>query len=272
MNSRDEPEHRPHVAITYIGGPTALIEIGDLRFLTDPTFDPAGQEYDLGRYRLRKTAGPLIDAGSLGRVDAVLLSHDHHVDNLDLAGRRLILAASSRVLTTVAGAERLGHGAMGLQTWQTIEMAAPSGLKMSVTAVPARHGPERGDRGPVTGFVLSNASAPGGALYISGDTVWFSGVSSLSERFQIETAILFMGAAVVREVGPSHLTFTAAEAIEFARTFTTARIIPLHFEGWEHLTESKDEIADAFERSGLSNRLFWLDSNRRTVIPVTGAY
>jgi L-ascorbate metabolism protein UlaG (beta-lactamase superfamily) len=30
------------IRITHIGGPTALIEIGQLRLLTDPTFDPAG--------------------------------------------------------------------------------------------------------------------------------------------------------------------------------------------------------------------------------------
>jgi L-ascorbate metabolism protein UlaG (beta-lactamase superfamily) len=29
------------IAITYIGGPTALLEYGGLRFLTDPTFDEA---------------------------------------------------------------------------------------------------------------------------------------------------------------------------------------------------------------------------------------
>jgi len=31
--------------LTYIGGPTALLELGGLRILTDPTFDPAGGEY-----------------------------------------------------------------------------------------------------------------------------------------------------------------------------------------------------------------------------------
>jgi L-ascorbate metabolism protein UlaG (beta-lactamase superfamily) len=30
---------------TYFGGPTALLELGGLRLLTDPTFDPAGEEY-----------------------------------------------------------------------------------------------------------------------------------------------------------------------------------------------------------------------------------
>ena len=29
--------------MTYIGGPTVLIEYGSLRILTDPTFDPPGE-------------------------------------------------------------------------------------------------------------------------------------------------------------------------------------------------------------------------------------
>ena len=33
------------VRVTHIGGPTALIELGGLRLLTDPAFDPAGTEY-----------------------------------------------------------------------------------------------------------------------------------------------------------------------------------------------------------------------------------
>jgi L-ascorbate metabolism protein UlaG (beta-lactamase superfamily) len=33
--------------LTYIGGPTILIEVGALRLLTDPTFDPPGN-YETG--------------------------------------------------------------------------------------------------------------------------------------------------------------------------------------------------------------------------------
>jgi L-ascorbate metabolism protein UlaG (beta-lactamase superfamily) len=42
--------------ITYIGGPTALLELGGLRLLTDPTFDPAEEVYPTGLYTLRKLA------------------------------------------------------------------------------------------------------------------------------------------------------------------------------------------------------------------------
>jgi hypothetical protein len=32
----------PAVSVQAIGGPTAIIEIGGLRVITDPTFDPPG--------------------------------------------------------------------------------------------------------------------------------------------------------------------------------------------------------------------------------------
>src|SRR5271157_5682516 len=38
----------PTLRITHIGGPTALIEVGDWRLLTDPTFDPPGRRYTFG--------------------------------------------------------------------------------------------------------------------------------------------------------------------------------------------------------------------------------
>jgi L-ascorbate metabolism protein UlaG (beta-lactamase superfamily) len=86
--------------MTYIGRPTALIEIAGLRLLTDPTFDPAGSEYKPGAYTLRKTQGPALTVESLGNIDIVLLSHDHHFDNLDNAGRSLLVRAG-RVLTAL---------------------------------------------------------------------------------------------------------------------------------------------------------------------------
>jgi L-ascorbate metabolism protein UlaG (beta-lactamase superfamily) len=99
--------------MTYIGGPTALLEWAGLRLLTDPTFDAAGTVYPAGAYSLRKTQEAALASDSLLPLDAVLLSHDHHVDNLDHSGRAL-LPRAGRILTTAAGAARLGGGATGL--------------------------------------------------------------------------------------------------------------------------------------------------------------
>src|SRR6476646_5161477 len=198
---------------TYIGGPTALLEVAGLRLLTDPTFDPAGTEYRTPVYTLRKTDDPAIAPDALGAIDAVLLSHDHHFDNLDHAGRSL-LPGARQVLTTPAGAERLGGNAVGLATWEHVDLPAPGEQTVRITSTPARHGPADGDRGPVTGFLLTDArdvQAPTTpAIYVSGDTVWYEGLRPIAERADVKVAFLFLGAARVREVGPAHLTFAAS--------------------------------------------------------------
>jgi L-ascorbate metabolism protein UlaG (beta-lactamase superfamily) len=259
------------LAFTYIGGPTALLEWGGLRLLTDPTFDPVGTEYPTGAYTLRKTTGPALSPASLGRIDAVLLSHDQHLDNLDHAGR-VLLTRAGMVLTTLAGAERLGRQAIGLTPWQSVDLPAQDSRVLRVTGTPAQHGPPGGDRGPVIGFVLAPAESPHSAVYISGDTVWYDGIAEVSRRRSIQIAILFMGAARIGEVGPGHLTFTADEAVEAARAFARATIVPLHYEGWRHLSESRQQIEAAFSLAGLEDRLQWMEPGVRRLLPLDSRF
>ena len=246
-------------SLTYVGGPTALLDLGGHRLLTDPTFDPPGAEYRAGAYVLRKTQGPAMRPEALGPVDAVLLSHDHHFDNLDASGREL-LARMPRVLTTRAAAARLGGDAVGLEPWETVELPGSGQASLRVTATPARHGPAHLDRGPVVGFVLEPLGVAAG--YVSGDTVWYEGVAEVARRFPVRAAILFMGAARVSAVGPWALTLTADDAVEAARAFAGATILPLHFEGWEHFTESRADVEAAFLRAGLASRLRWPERGR----------
>jgi L-ascorbate metabolism protein UlaG (beta-lactamase superfamily) len=248
-------ESETDVRITYVGGPTALIEWGGLLLLTDPTFDPAGSEYPTNVYVLRKTMGPAVPAESLAPIHAVLLSHDHHSDNLDHAGRAM-LPRAGMVLTTEAGASRLGGNAIGLAAWARRELERPSGGVLRVTATPAQHGPAGADRGPVIGFALTLDDAEG-AVYVSGDTVWFDGVREVSERFDVRIAMLFCGAARVHVAGDHDLTFTADGAVRAARTLGEATIVPVHYEGWEHFTQSRADIERAFADAKLSDRLRW---------------
>jgi L-ascorbate metabolism protein UlaG (beta-lactamase superfamily) len=171
------------------------------------------------------------------------------------------------VLTTVAGAERLGGETVGMDVWQTVELPAPDGRVLRVTSTPARHGPAHADRGPVIGFILAFADRPDSAVYISGDTVWYEGVAEAGRRYPVKVALLFAGAAKVAVVGPCHLTFTADETVEAARTFADAAIVPLHVEGWAHFTESRADIDRAFADAGLANRLCWLDPGVPTDFP-----
>lgn len=103
------------IRITYVGGPTAIIGYGGLSFVTDPTFDPAPTEYQNPAYTLRKTRGPaLIPLGGEFKTSFVLLSHDHHFDNLDRSGREF-LSCVKTTFTTKEGAGRLEGRADGLE-------------------------------------------------------------------------------------------------------------------------------------------------------------
>ena len=249
------------VSITPIGGPTALIEIDGFRLLTDPTFDGPGA-YQLPHVKLEKLVGPALAADAIGEVDAVLLSHDQHSDNLDHSGKDFLKHAK-RVLTTEAGAKRLGSHAEGLAPWAMTELTK-NGKSINVTATPARHGPAGIEplSGDVIGFVLSpKGSAP---VYISGDTVWFDGVAEVAKRFRCGVVLPFAGAAQTR--GPFHLTMDTNDTIETARAFPDAVIVPVHTDGWAHFRQSAQDLRATFDVLGFGKRLKLLEPGVATVI------
>jgi L-ascorbate metabolism protein UlaG (beta-lactamase superfamily) len=249
--------------ITLIGGPTALIEVGGFRLLTDPTFDGPG-EYKLPHVTLTKTSRPALTREAIGPVDAVLLSHDQHADNLDNSGREF-LTHSPRVFTTMVGAERLGGRAEGLKPWQTITLSKPDAGSVKITATPARHGPAGIEpfAGEVIGFVLqsSNGSAP---IYITGDTVWYDGVAEVARRFNAGIVLLFAGSAQTR--GPFRLTMDTNDAIETAQACPDAVIVPVHYEGWLHFKQSGDDLLKTFNALGFGSRLRLLEPGVATAI------
>lgn len=245
----------PELDIRLFGGPTVLLDYGGLRLLTDPTFDDP-QRYEVGPGEfLVKTAASAIAPSALGAVDAVLLSHDEHPDNLDHSGRAL-LASAAVVLTTVSGAGRLGGNAVGMAPWQTRELPRPGGGSVTVTAVPALHGPEGCEpfTGEVVGFVLSGTGLP--TVYISGDNASLDVVREIAGRFDsIDTAVLFAGAVRTPLFDGALLTLDGAAAAEAARILDADRVIPAHVDSWGHFTEGREEFVSAFAAAGLSGRL-----------------
>ncbi|WP_330350876.1 MBL fold metallo-hydrolase [Streptomyces sp. NBC_00582] len=248
--------------ITHIGGPTTLIETGGWRLLTDPTFDPPGQRYSFGwGTSSHKTAGPPLAAADLPPIDAVLLSHDHHGDNLDDTGRDVLRTART-VLTTPAGARRLGSPARGLTPWTVTHLHAPGRPTIEVTATPARHGPplSRPLTGQVTGFALTWEGQRHGALWISGDTVLYGGVREVARRLTVGTALLHVGGVRFPITGPVRYTMTAAQAVELCGLLRPRTAVPVHYEGWHHFHEGRDAIEHQLARAphDIRDRFHWL--------------
>lgn len=245
--------------ITYINGPTVLLELSGLRIVTDPTFDPKGTSYTTNEYVLHKLSNPALSIDQIGQVDIVLLSHDQHFDNLDKSGRNF-LPTVPKVYTTKAGSERLGGNSRGLEIWETVKVPLSDGRILLITATPCQHGPAGKDRGPVIGFMLHFENENEGAVYLTGDTVWYEGIAEVSTKFNVKLLFLFMGAAAVQSAGLYHLTMTTEDGIQAAQYFPDAKIIPVHFDGWEHYIETREIIQDGFDKAGFSQRVIWLSS------------
>ena len=238
----------PTLTVQLVGGPTAVLEYAGLRWLTDPAFSPPG-EYEGG---LVKTTGPALAWDAVGSIDVVLLSHDHHSDNLDPEGRAF-LPRAGQVLTTVAGAERLGGNAVGIEPWSSVTLG-----DVTVTAVPAQHGPDGTDHitGPVIGFLLA---APGlETVYVSGDNASLDVVKEIAARAgAIGVAILFAGAVQLpHRFDGAYLTLSSDWAAEAARILGVRAVVPVHYEGWSHFTQGEAELRAAFAGNGVSDLLF----------------
>jgi L-ascorbate metabolism protein UlaG (beta-lactamase superfamily) len=244
------PSDRPWgITLTTLGGPTVLLEVGGHRLLTDPTFDEPG-EYPVGNRALVKTAPPAMDLSSVGSVDAVLLSHDQHPDNLDHGGRAF-LSSAPRTLSTMSAADRIGPPVEQLGRWQTVELGA-----LRVTGVPAQHGPDGTEHltGEVTGFLLRGDGLP--TVYVSGDNASLDVVAQIAEHEPaIDLAVLFAGAAQTPLIPDAYLTLTSAQAAQAAEILGPCEVVVVHTDSWAHFTETIDDVRAAFAEAGLAGRL-----------------
>jgi L-ascorbate metabolism protein UlaG (beta-lactamase superfamily) len=237
----------PGVAVTYLGGPTVLLEYTGLTILTDPTFDDPRAYERPGSTTLVKTHGPALAVAALPPVHLVLLSHHDHRDNLDEAGLALVRSGIPTLTTPHAAAALALPNVRGLESW---EAAARRGF--TVTAVPASHGP--GDvAGPVTGFVLEAPGAP--TVYVSGDNSELDVVEQIAARFApVDIAVLFAGAARVPRIDAA-LTLTSADAAEAARRLGARTVVGVHTEDWQHFSEGRAELEAAFSAAGMAHLL-----------------
>jgi L-ascorbate metabolism protein UlaG (beta-lactamase superfamily) len=249
------------LAVRLVGGPTAILEYGGLRWLTDPALSPPGEYAGL-----TKLTGPAFDITEHEPIDVVLLSHHHHSDNLDPDGKDF-LPSAGRVLSTVKAAEELGGNVVGMEPWSEHEVESPRGGTVKVTALHAQHGPDGTDEitGPVLGFLLE---APGAErIYVSGDNASRDVVRGIVEKTgEVPIAILNVGAVQIWRFDGAYLTLSADHAADVARILGTRVVIPLHFEGWAHFTQGADQVEAAFRGNGLRDRLVMLERGQRVEV------
>ncbi len=267
----------------YLGTATIRLRLGDARLLADPAFDPAGTRYDFGPWFTPRawfaSEKTYETPAAPAEVDGFLVSHDHHADNLDLAGRRLIAAAAAPVVTTVAGARRLARAAPrgrdsrpgeGLGLGDRARSLAVGGATtvagVTITATTARHGPRGTPQiDEVIGFLLEAPGQP--TVWISGGPVLHPALRAALTAWRaagkrIDVAIVHCGAVNFPRlpvVGKRLFTFDAAQAIEAVRILDPGLVVPIHRAGWTHFRQPESALRAAFDASELVTRTRFLE-------------
>lgn len=254
------------VTVTYIGTATAILNIDGINLLTDPVFSPAGTEWDLGIATLKNsTPAPALGPHELPPIDAVLLSHEDHPDNLDEPGR--LLLDGRLVFTTADGAAKLQPrpGVRALRPWETVPLVLAgdgSRRRLDVTGTPCQHLPG----GECTGFALTGPElgvcedGRPNAVFVSGDTIYTEELAAgLRERFHVVVALLHMGSAVAPlPDGPLQITMDGKQGARLFREIGADVMVPLHYESWGHFSESKEQLVRALADESVADKVCWL--------------
>ncbi|KAJ5360189.1 Zn-dependent hydrolases of the beta-lactamase protein [Penicillium concentricum] len=235
-------------SITHIGTATAIFEIDDIKLLTDPFFSPAGTSWDMGGGNfLKNTETPALGLENLPAIDAILLSHEDHPDNLDEIGRQLL------------------HGR---HPWETASVVL-GGQKYEVTATPCQHLPG----GECTGFILTKAefgvSADGrpNAIYFTGDTVYIDELAKIPEKFHIVAAVMNLGSAfAAMPDGPLQITMDGKQAAHLFHTIKADYLVPMHYESWGHFTQFGKDLVGEFQEEGIIDNVRWLTPGKSVKI------
>ncbi|MDN3494739.1 MBL fold metallo-hydrolase [Planococcus sp. APC 4015] len=249
--------------LTRIGGPTVLAEFDGWRILIDPTFDPPGRRYAFAAgTSSTKTRGPFVRVADLGRIDIVLVSHDHHADNLDDAGRGL-LPAAHHVITTTSGAKRLNlPNARGLRPGESVTTDAAGRPSLVITATPCRHGPplSRALVGDVIGFAVRRTGEEGVALWVTGDSVLYPALQRAARELQVDVAVVNAGGVGFPLTGPVRYSMTGADAVSLIDTLHPRVAVPAHYDGWSHFLDGEAGMraAVAGAPQTVRERIRWL--------------
>ncbi len=209
--------------VTYVGHATILIDLDGVRLLTDPVLRARV-------VHLRRIAPP-VSAGSLGQIDAILLSHAHW-DHLDLPSLRTF----DRSVRVVAP-RGLGALLRKLRFAEISEVDVGEKLTIGaveVTATPAEHDGRRGPLGvsaPALGFVVTGSKR----VYFAGDTDLFTDMEAIGGSLDLA---LLPVAGWGKKLGPGHLD--AARAATAASLLKPRMAVPIHWGTFRPVSERGD--------------------------------
>ncbi|WP_299441541.1 MBL fold metallo-hydrolase [uncultured Phycicoccus sp.] len=212
--------------VTWFGHASCLVEIDGVRLLLDPVWsERCSPSQHVGPRRLHATP---VSLERLGRVDAVVISHDHY-DHLDMATIQTLADTTDAVFVVP-----LGVGAhldvWGVPSRRVVERDWGESHDVGpvrVTAVEAQHFSGRGLRRDGTLWASWVLASPGGTVFFSGDTGYFDGYAQIAaDHGPFDVSLMAVGAydQAWRDI---HLD--PEEAVRATAELDGGLLVPIHW-------------------------------------------
>lgn len=230
--------NRSEPSVTWIGHSTFLIQLAGLNIVTDPVW----ARRMAFQKRLAPPGVPLSDMPS---VDLVLISHSHY-DHLHVGSLRKLRGPKRMIVPAGLRRKLMTRGFMQAQEFHWWEETRIHGLK--ITFVPAQHWTRRNPWDMNTshwgGWVLEIDHGP--TIYFAGDSGYFRGFAEIGRRFDIDIALLPIGAydpewfMASQHVSPE-------EALQAFVDLQAAYFVPMHYGAFKLSDDTPFEALDRLE-------------------------
>ncbi len=238
--------------VFWIGHASFLIQMAGKNILIDPN-------WALWLSIVKRVRHPGLLAEDMPRIDLVLITHAHH-DHLDMPSIEQVADGQPIVVPKGVGSlvKRRGYGEVHeMQKWDRLQLEG-----IDITFTPCRHWGARyvhdTHRG-FGGYMLQAPESP--TIYHCGDSAYFDGFYEIGRRFDIDLALMPIGA--YRPVSGREVHMNPEEALAAFRDLKARRMVPMHFRTFPLSREPVDEPLErlmlASSAQGLRDKITLLE-------------
>jgi L-ascorbate metabolism protein UlaG (beta-lactamase superfamily) len=236
------------IGITWIGHASFLVQVGGANLLIDPNWSKWLKV-------IKRMKHPGIHLHDLPSIDLVLVTHAHF-DHLDRKTLREVAEDQPVVVPFEVGnlVHDLGFKSVHeLHYWETYEH---NSLKISLT--PCHHWGARMLHDSHRGFGGYIIEIGGRSIFHCGDTAYFDGFKEIGERYNIDLALLPIGAYDPPSGREVHMN--PEEAVKAFIDLKAKRLIPMHFGtfrlSYEPLHEPPVRLLACAKEYGIADKVF----------------
>jgi len=217
------------IGMTWIGHASFLIQTPEANLLVDPNWAKWLKV-------IKRIRHPGMEIHDLPNIDLVLVTHAHF-DHLDRRTLRLVAEDQPIVVPYAVGnlVHDLGFRSVHeLQHWDSFQNGPAR-----ITLTPCRHWGARILHDSHRGFGGFIIEIGGRTIYHCGDTAFFDGFKEIGKRFDIDLALLPIGAYDPPSGREVHMN--PEEAINAFRDLGAKQMVPMHYGSFRLSFEPPEE-------------------------------